>query len=189
MKITLDQFCAQWVEAPGRMPLASRLDYNVCDFTTQAGAFSRRFFQMSFAAGGFYASGERWKPRTSRWGKRFTHPVLDYTGKLKGSIKGEIKEKSRGKLSASGNPAFKKSYAYEIDTTALTFSRKHRNSISRAGKGYAAIHNTDPKVSPYTVNQYSMRKPVQRQFIGFSGKLDNYINTHYVPMIFKGFPK
>ena len=29
---------------------------------------------------------------------------------------------------------------------------------------------------------------VQRQFIGFSKRLDSYINEHYVPIIFKKFP-
>ena len=51
-KISLDEFCAQWVPQPGRQSLTSRLAYNASEFTTLAGAFSRRFFQMSFAQGG-----------------------------------------------------------------------------------------------------------------------------------------
>ena len=48
---------------------------------------------------------------------------------------------------------------------------------------YAAIHNTDPKFGLYTVNQYSTRRPVHRQFIGFSPKTDDYIAAHFIDMI------
>lgn len=53
-KISLAEFCAQWVPEKDRQSLTSRLAYNASEFATTAGAFSRRFFQMSFAQGGFY---------------------------------------------------------------------------------------------------------------------------------------
>lgn len=74
-KISLAEFCAQWVPAPGRQSLTSRLAYNASEFATTAGAFSRRFFQMSFSQGGFYASGNRWQTRTSKWGKSLPTPL------------------------------------------------------------------------------------------------------------------
>lgn len=187
-KISLDDFIAQWVEQPGKQSLTSRLAYNASEFTTLAGAFSRRFFQMSFAQGGFYGSGNRWQPRTSKWGTKFTHPTMIDTGKLKDSIKGAFLDKDHGALKKLHELGFKRLYAYEIETTAESYPEKGKRGRNRKGKGYAAIHNTDPKLSPYTVNQYSSRKPVQRQFIGFSDRLDEYINQHYVPIIFKKFP-
>lgn len=187
-KISLDEFCAQWVPQPGRQSLASRLAYNASEFTTLAGAFSRRFFQMSFTQGGFYAGGNQWQGRTSRWGKKFTHPVMIDTGRLKESIKGSFKDKDRGSVKKMRESGFKRRYVYEIETDAESFPERGKRGRNRKGKGYAAIHNTDERLSPYTVNQYSARKPVQRQFIGFSDRLDNYINEHYVPIIFKKFP-
>lgn len=187
-KISLDEFCAQWVPQPGRQSLTSRLSYNASEFTTLAGAFSRRFFQMSFAQGGFYASGNRWQARTSKWGKKFTHPTMIDTGRLKDSIKGTFKDKDHGALKKIHEFGFKRWYIYDIETDAESYPEKGKRGRNRKGRGYAAIHNTDEKLTPYTVNQYSTRKPVQRQFIGFSNKLDDYINEHYVPIIFKKFP-
>ena len=187
-KISLDEFCNQWVPQAGRQSLTSRLAFNASEFTTLAGAFSRRFFQMSFAQGGFYASGNRWAPRTSRWGKKFTHPTMIDTGKLKGGIKGALVDKERGTLKKMHEFGFKRWYTYEIATDAESFAEKGKRGRNKNAKGYAAIHNTAPELSPYTVNQYSTRKPVQRQFIGFSKRLDSYINERYVPIIFKKFP-
>lgn len=187
-EISLNDFCAQWVEQPGKMSLVSRLASNASEFTTLAGAFSRRFFQMSFARGGFYASGAGWQPRTSRWGKKFTHPTMIDTGKLRGSIKGTFKDKEHGSFKKIRDNGFKRMYAYEIATDAESFPERGKRGRNRKARGYAAIHNTDPSVSPYFVNQHSNRKPVHRQFIGFSDRLDDYINEHYVPIIFKRFP-
>ena len=187
-KISLDEFCAQWVPQPGRQSLTSRLAYNASEFTTLAGAFSRRFFQMSFAQGGLYASGNRWQPRTSKWGKKFTHPTMIDTGKLKDSIKGTFNDKDHGSLKKIHEFGFKRWYTYDIQTEEVSYPEKGKRGRNRKGKGYAAIHNTDERLSPYTINQFSTRKPVQRQFIGFSDRLDEYINEHYVPIIFKKFP-
>lgn len=186
-EISLDKFCAQWVEAPGRRSMASRLDANAFEFATQAGAYCTRYFRLAFDLHGLYAS-ERWKPRTSRWGKRFTHPIMNDTGKSREGIKGEAKERSRGKMSFTKEKSFRRAYSYQIETTALSSPEKRKRGKNPHGRGYAAIHNTDPKISPYTVNQYSDRKPVQRQFIGFSDKMDDYIHAQYLPLIFKGFP-
>lgn len=70
---------------------------------------------------------------------------------------------------------------------AFPVKGKRGRSKERYGH-YAAIHNTDPKFGLYTVNQYSTRRPVHRQFIGFSPKTDDYIAAHFIDMIFKGFP-
>ena len=74
-------------------------------------------------------------------------------------------------------------------TTEKSFPVKGKRGRSKERYGhYAAIHNTDPKFGLYTVNQYSTRRPVHRQFIGFSPKTDDYIAAHFIDMIFKGFP-
>lgn len=171
----------------GKMDKASRLDYNLVNFVTEAGEYSRRFFQFSFASGGFYGRGQSWKPRTSRWGKRQPHPVLIDSGKLKESIKGENIFNNKGDVKHAADDKFKSNYGYLIKTTAKSepeSGKRGRNTSS----SYAAFHNTDPRISPFTINQHTKRKPVQRQFIGISEKLNNHINTHYVPRIFKHFP-
>ena len=91
-KITLDQFIKQW---DSKIPVANRVDFNITEFATKAGEYSKRFFRMSFASGGFYATGNKWEPRESRWGKKYTHKVLDDTGILKGAISGKSENTSR----------------------------------------------------------------------------------------------
>lgn len=178
MEITLNEMISHWQRGETKMGMGNRLHYNIGNFITEAGDYSRRFFQFSFASGGFYASGQSWKPRTSPWGKKFTHPVLIDTGKLKESIKGErIFDGKKGSHDT-----------YRIKTTALSEAVARKRGESTKDSSYAAVHNTDARISPFSVNQYCKRTPVQRQFIGLSDKLDNYINTHYVPRIFKYFP-
>lgn len=187
-KITLDQFISQW---NSKMPVANRLDFNIMEFTTKAGDYSRRYFQMSFAQGGFYASGNKWKPRESRWGKKFTHPIMIDTSTLKDSIQGSPLNVSRqsGRKVNGRTPFSKIGATYNIHTNENTQQAiKGKRGLNKKAKGYAAIHNTDSSISPFTVNQYSNKKPVQRQFIGFSSKLDGYINSHFIPLIFKGLP-
>lgn len=73
-------------------------------------------------------------------------------------------------------------------TTEKSFPVKGKRGRSKERYGhYAAIHNTDPKFGLYTVNQYSTRRPVHRQFIGFSPKTDDYIAVHFIDMILKDF--
>ena len=115
----------------GKMDKASRLDYNLVNFVTEAGEYSRRFFQFSFASGGFYGRGQSWKPRTSRWGKRQPHPVLIDSGKLKESIKGENIFNNKGDVKHAADDKFKSNYrptdisfyhkpAYQTQTRAKT---------------------------------------------------------------------
>ena len=186
-KITLDQFFKQW---NSNMPHANRLDYNITEFTTKAGDYSKRFFRMSFASGGFYATGNKWKPRESKWGKKFNHKVMDDTGMLKGSMSSKSENTSRqsGKKINGRTPFTKMGAVYSIHTEEVSQPGYGKRGSNPHGRGYAAVHNTDPKISPFSVNQYSTKKPVQRQFIGFNDRLDNYINTNYVPIIFKGLP-
>ena len=159
LKITLDEFCSHWVSRTSTRVMASRLEFNVFDFATAAGDYTRQQFLSSFASGGF--NGSKWAPRTSKWGKRFTHPLMNDTGTLARSIQSEA-----GRTDIVGR----------------------RSDRTRIFRHYAAIHNTDPKFGLYTVNQYSTRRPVHRQFIGFSPKTDDYIAVHFIDMIFKGFP-
>lgn len=71
---------------------------------------------------------------------------------------------------------------------------KELSSQGQAGTQQGALRalcrhtQYDPKFGLYTVNQYSTRRPVHRQFIGFSPKTDDYIAAHFIDMIFKGFP-
>ncbi|CDN31209.1 hypothetical protein BN938_1114 [Mucinivorans hirudinis] len=44
-------------------------------------------------------------------------------------------------------------------------------------------------MSNFTVNQYSGRKPVQRQFVGISSKINEHVFAELTQMLFKGFPQ
>lgn len=46
MKITIDEFCNQWLK--GDRYLVSQFQKNVFDFTTVTGNYSKRFFRTSF---------------------------------------------------------------------------------------------------------------------------------------------
>ena len=78
-KVTLKEMCDQL----GKIS-PSRLDFNVANFATEVGQYSKRVFKKSFDTQSF--DGKAWKPRESRWGKRFTHPILNDTGTLKDSF-------------------------------------------------------------------------------------------------------
>ena len=52
-KITLDEFCAHWVEGKYVTKMPNKLERNVFDFVTLAGDYSRQQFQASFSSGGF----------------------------------------------------------------------------------------------------------------------------------------
>lgn len=174
----------------------SRLDFNVAEFTTEVGLYSKKVFKKSFDTQSF--NGNAWKPRESRWGKRFTHPVLCDTGTLKNSFpvlsEGDFAlSTSRKDTSArrtNGKLPFKRiSASYTIHTNEKSQVIRGKRGASHRSVGYAAIHNTDPRISPYTVNQYSSKKPVQRQFIGFNREIDDYVNNHLIKeVLLKGFP-
>lgn len=171
-KVTLKEMCDQL----GKIS-PSRLDFNVANFATEVGQYSKRVFKKSFDTQSF--DGKAWKPRESRWGKRFTHPILNDTGTLKDSfpiVEGNDFASSTSRKDASarrsdGKLPFKRiSASYTIHTNEKSQVIRGKRGAGRKSIGYAAIHNTDPRISPYTVNQYSSRKPVQRQFIGLTGK-------------------
>lgn len=188
MKITLDEFIAQWTAG---MPKQNQLQFNIEEFVTQASRVSRLFFHRSFGYGGFYKSGKKWEARRSRWGKRFTHPVLFDSGKLRDNIDiDERKENSRPIFNQRGRTGFKnaKVWIYISTNEIYTPQKGKRGGKKRGSKlNYAAIHNTSQSTTPFTVNQYSSKKPVQRQFIGRSLLLDAEVAKLY-PIIFKGFP-
>ena len=188
-KITLDEFCAQWVKGKWTTAMASRLENNVFNFATVAGDYAKQQFGASFPAGGF-CGGEKWAPRTSRWGKKFTHPVMNDTGTLARSMKGEAKRVDIVGRRAARTRIFRKGAYYWIYTTEKsTPVRGKRGRKTDRYKNYAAVHNTDPRFGLYTVHQYSSRRPVHRPFIGFSPKIDSHIASHFIDMIFEGFPK
>lgn len=188
MKITLDQFCDQWARNGKQRAWHSLSAKNAEDFATTAGEYTRTMFATSFAQGGFYGSSTRWAPRQSKWGKKFTHPLMIDTGELSSKIKGE--KSSLGSYSTFGKRDYKRRYRYDIWTEEKsTPIRGKRGKRSTKNQTYAAVHNTDPKFGLYTVNQYSSRRPAHRQFIGFNDKINYVINTFFVPQIFEGFPK
>ena len=186
-KITLDQFCNQWARTKQQMAWSSRLSYNAEEFATKAGEYALSRFKTSFQIGGFYGSGTKWKPRESKWGKKFTHPVMMDQEMLKGSLKGA--RGKYGQYNSIGKSGYRRKYSYDISTNERGRPIKGKRGRNKTrNQTYAAIHNTDPKFGLYTVNQYSSRRPVQRQFIGHSDKLLNTIEQLYVPLIFKNFP-
>lgn len=144
------------------MPLASRMEYNVFEFTTLIGEQSKQFFKNSFHAGGFYGSGAKWKPRESKWGKKFTHPVLIDTGMLENSIQSESKEISINGRRDNGTRIRKQGAKYYIWTAEISTPVKGKRGKKKGLGRYAAVHNSDPRLTNFTVNQYSSRKPVQR---------------------------
>lgn len=88
MRITLEQFCEQWAPKGNGRYLPNKMEFNTHDFVTMAGEYSKSRFRTSFAEGGLYGSGKLWPERKSRWGRRFTHPVMNDTGNLSRSISG-----------------------------------------------------------------------------------------------------
>lgn len=186
-KITLDEFCSQWVNGKWTTAMASRLESNAFNFATVAGGYARQQFRASFAAGGF--GGTKWAPRTSRWGRKFTHPVMNDTGTLAGSIRGEAERVDIVGRRSDRTRIFRKGARYWIYTTEKSFPvRGKRGRKTDRYRNYAAVHNTDPKFGLYTVNRYSSRRPVHRPFIGFSPEIDGHIASHFINRIFEGFP-
>lgn len=203
MEITLDEFCNHWVQGRWDTVMASKLATNVFNFVTAAGDYSHQIFTSSFINGSF-CGGTPWAPRTSRWGKRFTHPVLIDSGILSKSVKFSAdRVKIKGRRD-DGTRITRLGAKYSIWTTEKSVDecgkkRKKGTKVEndekcKRGKSkeryghYAAIHNTDPAFGLYTVNQHSTRRPVHRQFIGFNQSVDDYIDTHFVDKIFEGFP-
>lgn len=187
-KITLPMFVNHWVKGKMERTIVSRFEKNVFDFTTVVGERSKMFFQASFSYGGFFGTGSRWQPRQSSWGKKFNHPVLRDTLKLAKGIVGkqrsyfETNYQSRRGLSSS---IFKRGSKYDIETVAISGPVKGK----RGGgiRSYAAFHNEDPARAGYTVNQYSTKRPIRRQFIGISRRLE-VDSFRMTDILFRGFP-
>lgn len=165
------------------------MEFNTHDFVTMAGEYSISRFRTSFAEGGFYGSGKSWPERKSRWGRRFTHPVMNDTGTLSRSITGEADRMDHTNITQRGygerKKIFRRGARYAIRTKASNFKQPGKRGAS---KSYAAVHNTDPALGLYTVNQYSSRRPEHRQFIGISPKLNHTVNQLFIPILFRGFP-
>lgn len=182
MKITLDEFCEQWCPKNNARIRRLQFEHGVEDFTTLAGNYTRRTFQASFFYQGFY-KGASWQPKKSRWSQKFPHKILIDTSNLLRSIRhdpSKLRTNNKSRIYA-------KIEKYEISTNELSFPVKGKRGKS-SGIGYAAVHNTDPKISGYFVNQHSKRRPIHRQFIGFNPRTDEYIRQNFVPIIFKHFP-
>jgi hypothetical protein len=109
------------------------------------------------------------------------------TETLKNFIKGEGRETNLSGWRENGTKLFRRGAKYYIWTDEKSVPQRGKRGKNGHYSKYAAIHNSDPRLTNYTVNQYSSRKPVQRQFIGFSEQLDGEIKQ-FIPMIFKGFP-
>jgi hypothetical protein len=185
--LTLDQFCNLWAKDIRQKQWHSILAKNAEDFATEAGEYALSCFRASFDQGGFYGSGTKWAARESKWGKKFTHPIMIDREELKSKIKGEPNK--FGSYSAFGKRDYRRRYGYDIWTDEKSVPVKGKRGKKRGRyQNYAAVHNTDPKFGLFTVNQYSSRRPVQRQFIGHSPKVIEYINSVLTPKIFEGFP-
>ena len=165
MRITLEQFCEQWAPKGNGRYLPNKMEFNTHDFVTMAGEYSKSRFRTSFAEGGLYGSGKLWPERKSRWGRRFTHPVMNDTGNLSRSIFGEAERMDRTNLTQRAYGERKR-----FSAVGLVMPSGPRQAIitsmgsAALPKVYAAVHNTDPALGLYTVNQYSRRRPEHRQF-------------------------
>ena len=187
MKITLDQFCEQWCPKGNIKLKMNQFQYNIEEFTTRVGDYTRRTFQASFFNQGFY-KGKQWQCKKSKWSEKFPHPILLDTSTLLRSIKGDGKGINRVGFRHDGSKIYRKGAKYIIQTSEISSPDKGKRGKNSHAKGYAAIHNTDPSLHEFTVNQYSKKKPTQRPFIGFSTQTDEYIENNFISLIFKGFP-
>ncbi len=189
MRITLEQFCEQWAPKGNGRYLLNKMEFNTHDFVTAAGEYSKSRFRSSFAEGGFYGSGKKWPERKSRWGRRFTHPVLLDSATLSRGIVGETDRMDHINITQRAywerKKIFRRGARYAIHTKASNYKQPGKRGAS---KSYAAVHNTDPALGLYTVNQYSSRRPEHRQFIGISPKLNQTVNQLFIPILFRGFP-
>lgn len=198
MNITPDQFYKQWLRLGPAQATVSHFENQVLDFTATAGRFSQDRFQRSFEEGGFYGSGQKWPARTSRWGKRFTHPIMKDFGLLESSINGKSQTKNITHKPAPGREsAFQRFTSYSIVAAPVTTKnqlekeedgkkRKHRGLRRSGPTTYAAVHNA-PASFGFWTNQYHKSRPVRRQFIGLNKKLDAEIARYY-NTIFNGLP-
>lgn len=189
-KLTLEQFGEQW--APGGHPsnILTYLEFDIFNFTTVAGEAAKAHFESSFERRGFAGIGATWPSRKSRWGRKFHHPVMNDTGTLKGSLKTKEGKKNYGSILKRG--AKSKSASYTIWTAERSSAEKcKRGTSSKSDGSYAAVHNTNPYLGLYYVNQWAAAhngpRPKHRQFMGHSKALDAQV-ARLIPMIFRRMP-
>lgn len=156
-KRTIEQYINSMISNPEA--LLARLDAGAFDFTIRATSYAKDAFVDSFSNGGFYKQG-KWAPLKKA---NKTGNTLIETGELM-DLESETKMK-------------RKRFTGRISTTEKRGNRKGKKKI-----GYAAVHN-DP-LSSYTVNQYSSRAPIQRQFMGHNSALYNEIAGKFSHLIF-----
>lgn len=188
MEITLDQFCKQWLRLGPASATVSHFERQVFDFTHIAGSYSKDRFKQSFEQGGFYKTGEKWPERTSRWGRKFQHPIMNHSGLLKSSIDGVGKSNNKTIKPAPGRKAeFSRSINYTIEAKPESVAWPGRRGVRSNGPTtYAAVHNAPASFGLYT-NQYRKSRPVRRQFMGLNKALDAEIARYY-NYIFNGLP-
>lgn len=188
MKLTPDQFYKQWLRLGPAMATVSHFERQVHDFTYIAGSYSKDRFQQSFSQGGFYGTGETWPERTSRWGRRFTHPVMNHSGLLKSVIDGSQSSENVDHKPAPGREsAYRKTSTYTIEANPVSEAWTGRRGVRTVGPTtYAAVHNAPSSFGFYT-NQHRKSRPVRRQFMGPNKKLDAEIARYY-NYIFNGLP-
>ncbi len=189
MNITPEQFYRQWLRLGPAQATVSHFERQVHEFTFTAGSYSKDRFQQSFNQGGFYGSGARWAERTSRWGRRFTHPVMNHTGLLRSVIDGTTTtDRVTHKPAPGRKAAFRRHHTHTIIAAPESVAMRGVRGVRRDGKPttYAAVHNAPPSFGFWT-NQYRKSRPVQRQFMGLNKKLDAEIARNY-KMIFNGLP-
>lgn len=165
--LTPEQFINSW--KPVTM---SKIDSNAHRFVVAAAKYMQMRFKMGFNQGFF---GAPWAPRRSKWGLTHKHRVLNETGALKNTIKVDEGQNRSGLRSFISG-------AYMAESNVHTTASSSRKKFSDTS-GYAAIHNSDPSETSYTVNGNSTKRPVRRQFIGYSKAADAYIAFNYLSEI------
>lgn len=189
MKIKPDQFYKQWLRLGTASAMVSFFERQVFDFTTFAGDLTKHRFKESFRQGGFYGTGMKWPARASKWGQKFDHPVMVDTGLLQSNIDGGINYGNKDKKPAPGQKAvYKKGHSYTINANPASVAIQGKRGVRKDGPTtYAAVHNTDPRISGYYTNQWHKSRPEHRQFMGLNKKIDAEITKLY-PYIFNGLP-
>ena len=154
---TIEQYMSSMISNPDA--ILARLDAGAFNFAVRATSYAKDAFIESFKSGGFYKQS-KWIPPTK---PNKTGNTLIETGDLM-----NLKESTSSK---------RKRFNGTIKTTETRGARIGKKKI-----GYAAVHN-DP-LSSYTVNQYSSRAPIQRQFMGHNAALYNEISSKFSHLIF-----
>lgn len=162
-EVTLREWNRRW----GNIAYISfRLDFNAFNFVVMASKFASRFFKSSFRSQRFYKSGQ------SRWEKRkdnLPHKILLETGELMNSIE------------YSGvRPTFLQPSA------TVSTNERYGNRKGKKMAGYAAVHNEPASKTGFSVNQYSRKKPIQRQFMGHNKELYKQIAQKYNKVLKRG---